>query len=134
MDKVTPEVRSKIMRKVHSKDTTPEKIVRSLAHRLGYRFRLHQKELPGKPDLTFPRMKKVVFVHGCFWHGHSCKAGQNRPKSNTEYWEKKLTRTQTRDSNNLKDLRGLEWQTIIIWECETKNIKLLTEKIKQFLG
>lgn len=133
MDTVTPEIRSKIMRKVRSKNTAPEIIVRSISHRLGFRFRLHRKDLPGKPDLTFPKLKSVIFVHGCFWHSHNCKAGQNKPKSNTEYWDNKLIRNKERDKANIIKIIALGWRPLIIWECETKDIKTLSTKIKKFL-
>lgn len=133
MDKVSQEKRSEIMSKVRNKNTKPELTVRSLAHRLGYRFRLHRKDLPGKPDLVFPKFKKVIFVHGCFWHGHDCKAGKNRPKSNIEFWEKKLSGNIERDKKNLKALSKLGWEPLIIWECETKNHAQLSNSIQQFL-
>ncbi len=133
MDTFTPEKRSEIMRSVRSKDTKPEKIVRSIAHRLGFRFRLHRKDLPGKPDLTFPKLKKVIFVHGCFWHGHNCRAGNNRPKSNTDYWNKKLARNKQRDKSNIQQIIKLGWKPLIVWECETKNINNLSIKIEKFL-
>lgn len=122
------------MRQVRSKNTTPELIVRSLIHRLGYRFRLHQANLPGKPDLVFIKHKKVIFVHGCFWHGHNCRAGRNTPKSNKEYWENKLQRNIKRDIENIKSIQTLGWKSLVVWECETKNIEALTVKIEQFFA
>ena len=100
MDKLASDQRSALMRKVRHKDTKAELAVRSLVHRLGYRFRLHRSDLPGKPDLVFPSRKKAIFVHGCFWHGHDCRAGRNRPATNTPYWGPKLERNLARDKSN----------------------------------
>src|SRR5215467_11698981 len=95
------EARSRIMRAVKSRDTKPELIIRSLAHRMGYRFRLYRKDLPGCPDLVFPRLRKVVFVHGCFWHGHDCGRGARIPKANAEYWRSKIARNSARDAGHI---------------------------------
>ncbi|PQO26446.1 very short patch repair endonuclease [Blastopirellula marina] len=132
-----PETRSEIMRRVRSSDTQPERIVRSLAHRLGYRFRLGRRDLPGSPDLTFPGRRKVIFVHGCFWHQHRCAKGRRPlPKQNADYWRKKLSRNQQRDRQTLKSLRKLGWKTLIVWECETKrgNWPRLAQKLQKFLA
>ena len=113
--------RSEIMSKVHSADTTPEMRVRRLLHRLGYRFRLHRQDLPGKPDIVLPRYKTVIFVHGCFWHGcPTCRHAQIRPQANAEYWNKKLDRTLARDKENQARLEALGWRVLVIWECETR--------------
>ena len=121
------------MARVKSQDTTPEMIVRRLAHSLGFRYRLHRKELPGKPDLVFPRLKKVIFVHGCFWHGHDgCKASK-RPSSNTEYWNAKLDRNKKRDQDSLKKLMAAGWEPLVIWECQTKDENELKIIISGFL-
>lgn len=133
MDIFSKEKRSHIMRQVRSKNTTPELIVRSIAHRLGYRFRLHKIDLPGKPDLVFSKYKKVIFVHGCFWHGHNCRAGENTPKSNKSYWKEKLQRNRQRDAENIQQLKVLGWETLVIWECETKNAEKLKAIINCFL-
>ena len=132
-DTLTPEQRRYTMSQVHSKDTKPEMRVRRLAHRLGYRYRLHRKDLPGKPDLVFPGRKKVIFVHGCFWHGHSCKAGQKRPKTNREYWARKIERNKQRDIENQNKLRKEGWDVLVIWECETKDLDALAKKLRAFL-
>ena len=135
MDKLTQKQRSENMRRIASKNTSPELIVRKLAHKLGYRFRLHRKDLPGKPDLVFPARKKVIFVHGCFWHHHtdpSCKISRI-PKSRTDYWIPKLQRNMDRDKKNLHDLKELGWQYLVIWECEVKDIDKLTNILKSFL-
>jgi DNA mismatch endonuclease, patch repair protein len=126
--------RSENMRRIRSKDMRPELAVRSLVHRLGYRFRLHRKDLPGKPDLVFPSRKKVIFVHGCFWHSHEgCKVA-HLPKSNTGYWGPKLERNRARDAKHLETLTASGWKALIIWECEVIVPESLTKKVKRFLG
>ena len=121
------------MRKVKSKDTKPEIIVRRLVHRMGYRFRLHRKELPGTPDLVFPLRKKVIFVNGCFWHGHDCKHGARIPSENRDYWVKKISGNVNRDMKNTDELAVLGWRTLVIWECELKDYAALGNKIVNFL-
>jgi DNA mismatch endonuclease (patch repair protein) len=122
------------MSRVRSVDTKPERRVRSLIHRLGYRYRLHKNELPGKPDLIFPALGKLIFVHGCFWHGHRCPSGQNRPNSNTLYWTSKLDGNKKRDRTNNRKLRRLGWNILILWECQLNNEAALQERIEEFLG
>jgi DNA mismatch endonuclease (patch repair protein) len=121
------------MRAIRSKDMLPELAVRRFAHKLGYRFRLHRKDLPGKPDLVFAGRRKVIFVHGCFWHSHDCKAA-HVPKSNVDYWGPKLQRNQSRDRKNLEALKADGWQSLIIWECETRDEDALKKRLKTFLG
>ena len=106
------------MRAVRSKDTTPELAVRSLLHSLGYRYRLHRRDLPGCPDIVLPKYRTVIFVHGCFWHGHSCKRGARRPHTNAEYWHHKIKRNGERDKANQKMLRCVGWNVLVVWECE----------------
>jgi DNA mismatch endonuclease (patch repair protein) len=123
------------MAAIKSKDTSPELLVRSLAHRLGYRFRLHAKDLPGNPDLVFRSRKKAIFVHGCFWHQHNsakCRDGR-MPKSNRSYWKPKLLKNMERDKRSLKALRALKWKVLTIWECETKNPDRLVRVLTKFL-
>lgn len=108
--------RRRNMAAIRSKDTKPERIVRSMVHRAGYRYRLHEQRLPGRPDLVFPRFRLVAFVHGCFWHGHECSVGQ-RPRSNTGYWGPKIDRTISRDQQSSRALRGAGWRVSIIREC-----------------
>lgn len=122
-DKLTPERRSANMARIRSKNTKPEMIVRSMAHRLGYRFRLYRKDLPGKPDLVFAGRKTVIFVHGCFWHQHDAEAclDGRRPKSNTGYWSQKLDRNMSRDAAAQAALRDAGWKVHVVWECDTKN-------------
>lgn len=125
VDTFTPEERSEIMRKVRSKNTTPELVVRSVLHRLGFRFRLHRKDLPGNPDIVLPRHNTIVFVHGCFWHRHKgCKAA-SMPATKAEYWEEKFRRTVKRDNVNIRSLRKSGWKVVVVWECQTRLIPFL---------
>ncbi len=125
--------RSENMRAIRNKDTLPEKAVRSLIHRLGYRFRLHRQDLPGKPDLVFPSRRKVIFVHGCFWHSHACKDGLI-PKSNLDFWLPKLRKNKIRDKKVLNDLAKLGWDALVIWQCELKDQTEVRLRAKRFLG
>ncbi len=109
-------------------------IVRAAVHRLGFRYRLHCRALPGNPDLVFPSRRKIIFVHGCFWHGHACRAGRNRPASNTGYWIAKLDRNRQRDRVNRARLRRLGWQVLVVWECQLKDPARLPVRIARFLG
>jgi DNA mismatch endonuclease (patch repair protein) len=127
------EKRSWIMSRVREKNTSPELKVRSLIHRLGFRFRLHRKDLPGKPDLVFPSRKKIIFVHGCFWHGHNCARGKRKPKTNTEYWVEKIQRNTERNARDQSALKALGWNVLVVWECELKDAKALSSRIKSFL-
>lgn len=134
MDTITPERRSENMRRIKGKGTKPELIVRRIAHRLGYRFRLHRKDLPGNPDLTFPGRSKVIFVHGCFWHQHSeCTHGR-LPRSRHEYWVPKLARNVERDRHRKAELIAKSWGVLTIWECELKDETRLIERLESFLG
>ena len=122
------------MRRIKSKDSGPELTVRRLAHRLGYRYRLHDHKLPGRPDLTFPAKRKAVFVHGCFWHSHRhCKMA-HIPQSRMEYWHPKLERNRERDRAHLRELKALGWKTLVIWECEAVVSDALAERLQRFLG
>ncbi|AEY69542.1 Vsr endonuclease [Burkholderia phage vB_BceS_AH2] len=125
--------RSAIMRAVHSENTSPEILIRKLIHSLGYRFRLHGRNLPGRPDLVFASRKKVIFVHGCFWHGHDCKRGARIPKTNVSYWKAKIARNRERDSSNNEQLRRDGWEVLVIWECETREVPKLTARLRRFL-
>lgn len=123
------------MRAVKSRDTKPEKAVRSLLHRDGYRFSLCRKDLPGSPDIVLRRFGVVVFVHGCFWHRHSeCRPGRREPKSNVEFWKKKFERNMERDEENQKELRELGWKVVVVWECEIRNAERLIEKLRKEIG
>lgn len=129
MDLLTPEERSKNMSRIGNKDTRPEKIVRSLLHRLGFRFRLHRRGLPGTPDIVMPGRKIIIFVHGCFWHRHEGCKDAGIPKTNTEFWTKKLNKNVERDKVNSEALNRMGWHIIKIWECETKDIKNLADRL-----
>lgn len=132
MDTLTPEERSEVMRRIRSKDTKPELVVRSLLFRLGYRFRLHRKDLPGRPDIVLPRHRKVILVQGCFWHGHNCRLA-SRPKSNQHYWEAKILTNRARDEKNRAALRELGWNVLELWECEIQKPEGALERIETFM-
>lgn len=124
--------RSKIMRAVKSKNTSPELVVRRLLHSLGYRYRLHRTDLPGSPDIVLGPRRTVIFVHGCFWHGHDCKRGARQPKHNAKYWQAKIARNIARDASAQNALLTLGWRVMTVWECETASTDLKT-RIKDFL-
>ena len=132
-DSISRERRSANMRKIRSTDTSPELAVRRLVHSLGYRFRLHRKDLPGKPDLVFPSRRKVIFVHGCFWHQHRNCIDGRVPKSRRDYWIAKLQRNVERDLQSQRRLRRAGWSVMTIWECQTKDPELLKQRITRFL-
>jgi DNA mismatch endonuclease, patch repair protein len=132
IDRLTPERRSALMRNVKSRDTTPERTVRSLLHRLGYRFRLQKKDLPGTPDIVLPRHRSVVLVNGCYWHGHSCRNGR-LPKSRLDFWGPKIRANRQRDRRNLRDLSTAGWRVLVIWQCEVKQEKALRKRLLAFL-
>jgi DNA mismatch endonuclease, patch repair protein len=132
--KETAEARSRIMRAVKGADTGPEMTVRRMVHNMGYRFRLHRNDLPGKPDLVFARLRKVIFVHGCFWHGHNCARGARVPKRNRAYWIKKISGNRVRDQRNKKELAAAGWKSLIIWECKTRNQHALITRVEGFLA
>lgn len=122
------------MARVKAANTRPELQVRSMLHRLGYRFRLHRKGLPGKPDIVFPSRRTAIFVHGCFWHQHPGCKNAMRPISNTTYWNAKLDSNTMRDRQNLQDLRALGWRVVVVWECELKDMERLARRLHSFLG
>jgi len=132
-DQFTPQKRSWIMSRVRGRNTKPEMLVRSMIHRLGYRFRVHRSDLPAAPDIVFPSRKKVIFVHGCFWHGHSCTRGARTPKANRDYWEAKISRNKNRDKKNIRALKQSGWGVMVIWECQLKDDKKLEKRIVDFL-
>jgi len=120
------------MQSVGTKDTGPELVVRRAAHKLGFRYSLHRSDLPGKPDLVFRSRRKIIFVHGCFWHGHGCDKGK-LPKSKLEYWEPKIEQNKMRDRRNARNLRKDGWDVLSIWQCQTKSKVNLEKKLQQFL-
>jgi len=134
MDTVDKARRSAMMAGIRNKDTQPELRVRKIAHSLGYRYRLHRRDLPGSPDLAFPRLKKVILVHGCYWHRHpDCRYAYS-PKSNTKFWQNKFRRNQERDRQTLSNLRSEGWDALVIWECETRDAAKLQARIAEHLG
>lgn len=134
MDTLTAEQRSERMSRVRGVDSAAELRVRRIAHRMGYRYRKHRRELPGRPDMVFPGRRKVVFVHGCFWHRHDCPAGRRWPKSRLDFWESKLERNKERDIETLQRLKEAGWDALVIWECETSDQRAIEFRLKSFLG
>lgn len=133
VDTISPEYRSEIMSRVKAKNTRPEMAVRRLLHAAGYRYRLHARDLPGKPDLVFPARRKVVFINGCFWHRHHGCALARLPKSRTEFWTEKLERNRERDERNVAALLKLGWEVLTIWECEVRDLDTLMPRVVAFL-
>jgi DNA mismatch endonuclease, patch repair protein len=134
-DVLTPQQRRLNMSRIRGINTRPELIVRSIVHRMGYRYSLHKKELPGKPDLVFTRHHKIIFLNGCFFHMHNCRYGRVKPKTNIEFWEKKRLSNVARDKKNLLALKNAGWQVLTVWECWTKPAKIgeLPELLRTFL-
>ncbi|MCB0551992.1 MAG: DNA mismatch endonuclease Vsr [Phaeodactylibacter sp.] len=122
------------MKRVKSSNTRPEMLIRKYLFSKGYRYRLHKKDIPGKPDLIFPAKKKIIFINGCFWHGHDCKRGARIPKANREYWLKKIGRNVERDKENFSKLKELGYKVAVIWECEMKDFQAIAEKLATFLN
>ena len=133
MDVLTPEQRQRCMASISGKNTKPELIVRKLLFSMGNRYRLHYSNLPGKPDLVFSRKRKVIFIHGCFWHRHDCKKGKSLPVKNSEFWKNKLTDNTNRDDKNIRDLKQLGWNVLVIWECQIRNVEWLIENLHFYL-
>jgi len=133
-DIFAPEKRHEIMQNVKTKNTAPEIKLRSLLHKNGFRFRVNRKDLPGKPDIVLPKYRAVIFVHGCFWHGHDCPHGQ-RPQTNADFWNQKIDRNVIRDKSDVSLLESLGWRGLIVWECEIKkkNEAVLLSRVKEFL-
>jgi len=132
-DRFTPEERSRVMSRVKGHDTEPERIVRKIVHRMGYRFRLHDKSLPGKPDIVLSRHKKVIFIHGCFWHGHKGCHKATRPVSNVEFWNRKLDGNMRRDAKVQRELKSLNWKSLTVWQCQTRDVAVLQKRLERFL-
>ena len=132
-DNRTPEQRRRTMQAVKSKNTGPEWTVRRLLHRMGHRYRLHRKDLPGSPDIVFFSRRKAIFVHGCFWHGHDCPKG-HLPKSRLDYWKPKLERNKERDREKVANLEALGWTVLVIWQCEMDDLATLASRLLDFVG
>lgn len=133
MDRLSPKKRSALMSRVRTKDTEPELVVRSALHSLGYRYRLHRKDLPGSPDLVFPSRHKAIFVHGCFWHGHDCSRGK-LPQTNAEFWKIKIDKNKARDERVAQTLKLLGWEVLIVWECEIHTDEKFVRNLTRFLN
>lgn len=129
----TPEQRSRNMAAIRSANTAPEIKVRRLLHARGFRFRLHRGDLPGKPDIVLPRYRTAIFVHGCFWHRHSCRYGAPRPSTNAQFWNQKLGSNVERDRRNCRALREAGWHVITVWECETRDEGQLNRRIERII-
>ncbi len=132
-DVLTPQQRSFNMSRIRNRDTRPEMIVRSIVHQLGYRYRLHKTDLTGKPDIVLVRHRKIIDVHGCFFHMHKCKYGSVVPATNATFWKTKRLSNVERDRRNLRALRREGWRVMIVWECETRNLSTLSKRIEKFL-
>jgi DNA mismatch endonuclease (patch repair protein) len=133
VDTISREYRSEIMSRVKAKNTKPEMVVRRMLHAAGYRYRLHARDLPGKPDLVFPGRRKVVFINGCFWHRHRDCAHARLPKSRTEFWTDKLERNRERDERNVEALREQGWDVLTVWECEVRDLAAIMPRVVAFL-
>jgi len=132
-DVFTKSQRSRVMSRIKGRNTKPEIFVRSLIHRMGFRFRLHRRDLPGTPDIVLPRHHKIIFVHGCFWHGHrNCKRA-TRPTTNVEFWNKKIDKNIERDDHVMDDLQKGGWKVLVVWQCEIINSDELQRKLERFL-
>lgn len=134
MDRMTPEQRRTCMSHIRSQDTGPEWAVRRAVHALGFRYRLHVKKLPGKPDLVLPRHRKIIFVHGCFWHAHRCRTARHLPATRTRFWQAKLAKNVQRDREALTRLWQAGWRVLVVWECETKDPARLRALLSAFLA
>ena len=134
MDRLSPAQRSAVMARVRGKDTGPEMLVRRLAHGLGFRFRLYRRDLPGRPDLVFVRLRKVIFVNGCFWHAHKCAHGRRLPVANRDYWIKKRRRNAARDRTAMQALTQAGWAVLTVWECEIRDPDRLRRRLQRFLS
>jgi DNA mismatch endonuclease (patch repair protein) len=133
-DILTPEARSLLMSRIRGKDTRPEMTVRSIVHALGFRYRLHCRDLPGTPDLVFRRMQKIIFVHGCFWHRHDGCPRAYKPKSRKSFWREKFRLNKQRDRLHIKQLTQDGWDVMVVWECELESLKVVTGRIAAFLN
>ena len=135
MDILTPKQRSERMRRVRQKNTAPELIVRRMLHRMGYRYRLHRRDLPGSPDIVFPTRRKIIFVHGCFWHGHAdpeCKLS-TVPKTRVKFWKEKLAMNRRRDQKKINELKVIGWTGLVVWQCQIKHRENLSSRLSSFL-
>ncbi len=133
-DHLSRDERSRNMSRVKGRDTKPERLVRSVLHRMGFRFSLHRKDLPGRPDIVLTRHRKLVFVHGCFWHRHARCSRATIPSTNIDFWQKKLSGNTDRDVSVRRRLRVMGWKVLVVWQCQTRNIDQLTTRLEHFLS
>ncbi|QYK47331.1 MAG: DNA mismatch endonuclease Vsr [Phycisphaeraceae bacterium] len=133
-DVLSPEQRSRNMRAIKASNTAPELTVRRVLHALGYRFRLHRRDLPGCPDIVLPRRRVAVFVHGCFWHRHQCRYGRVEPTTRPEFWRAKFATNVQRDKRSIRALRRMGWRVLVVWECQTGDIDRLEKRLQKFLN
>ena len=131
---LTKEQRSFNMSRIRNKNTRPEIVVRSIVHRMGYRYALHRKDLPGHPDMVLIKHRKIIFVHGCFWYMHKCRYGKVKPATNAKFWQTKRQGNVARDTRNLRKLRKNGWKVLVVWECQSHHIEKLTENLQKFLA
>ena len=134
VDYLNSSARSALMAKVKGKDTAPELVVRRTVHAMGYRYRLHRRDLPGSPDLVFPSRKKAIFVHGCFWHRHNGCSKTTTPKTRIRFWNSKFEANIARDRRSVAALRDLGWKTLVLWECGVYDTHRLRKQLRKFLG
>jgi DNA mismatch endonuclease (patch repair protein) len=134
VERLSPEARSRNMARILGKDTSPEMIVRRLLHTMGYRYRLHARTLPGRPDLVFPSKRKAIFVNGCFWHRHQGCRYAYRPKSRVDFWDRKFAQNVERDGRNLRAFADDGWEALVVWQCEIADVGLLRDRLGRFLG
>jgi DNA mismatch endonuclease, patch repair protein len=133
-DVLTPEQRSRNMRAIKGRDTGPELTVRRLLHAMGYRFRLHRRDLPGRPDIVLPGRRMAVFVHGCFWHRHRCRFGCVEPATRPEFWRAKFAANVARDRRAVRALQQAGWRVIVVWECQTRDADKLSARLRRLIG
>lgn len=133
MDSLTSARRSEQMARIRSGNTGPELKVRKILHRIGYRFRLHRRDLPGTPDIVLPRHRVAIFVHGCFWHGHDCRRGAREPKTNADYWRNKRSRNRRRDDRAQRELVAQGWRVLVLWECDLGSGFELADRLAEFI-
>lgn len=134
MDRLSPEQRSRLMGRIRGRDTKPERAVRSMVYSRGFRYRLHAASLPGRPDLVMARYRAAIFVHGCFWHAHGCRAGRARPKTNAAFWREKLETNRRRDRRAIAALRRRGWKVLVIWECQLREAERLGRRLDDWLA
>ncbi|TGT56616.1 DNA mismatch endonuclease Vsr [Mesorhizobium sp. M00.F.Ca.ET.170.01.1.1] len=133
-DRLTVEQRSAHMARIRRADTRPERVVRSLLHQAGYRFRIQWKGVPGRPDVAFPNRRKAIFIHGCFWHGHEACSAWRLPRTRPEFWQNKIVTNRARDARQLAEATNSGWDCLVVWECQTKDKVQLDERLRSFLG